>query len=93
MWGGEVENSDYKILINDKVLFHEYAATFGIPVPEMVAVYKNNRWFVKNDEVEDVTIDQLLQNLGEDRLFLKLASEGAARGVFVMKRINGRLDC
>lgn len=86
---GGAENTDYKILINDKVLFHEYASMMNIPVPEMLVVYKNNHWFIHNTEVEDNDVDMFLDNYEEDRIFVKLSSEGASRGVFPINRKGG----
>lgn len=62
---------------------------YGLPVPEMLMVYKNNHWFIRGELVTNEDINRTLQIYNEDRIFVKLASAGAATGVFVMKRVNG----
>lgn len=56
----------------------------------MLVVYKNNRWFISNREVSDIDVDKFLGSFEDNRIFLKLASEGAARGVYALKRISGK---
>lgn len=87
---GAIESSDYKILINDKVLFHEIMTQYGLPVPEMLITYKNNHWFINNKLVQLEDIDKFLSNYNENSIFIKLSSEGAARGVFVMKKVDNQ---
>ena len=83
---GGVEITPYKILINDKILCHELLTHYGIPVPKMLLVYRNNTFFIENRIVKDEEVDKMLGETIDERLFVKLSTEGAARGVFIMKR-------
>ncbi len=87
-WGGKI-SSTYDIVINDKILFHELMSYYGIPVPEMILIYKNQHFIKDNVILNEERVNELLKSHEGEKIYVKLPSAGAARGVFVMIRENG----
>ncbi len=87
---GGVENTDYKVIINDKVLFNDYLKLYALPVPDILVVYKNYHWFIDRKVATAEQVDYFLNGYEEDRIFVKLVTAGAATGVFVMKKLRGK---
>lgn len=85
---GGAESTSYSILINDKIIFHDLMTQYGIPIPKMLFVLKNNHYFVNNHIVSNDDINNILKQCKEDRIFVKLPCAGAAKGVFILKRQN-----
>ena len=87
---GGLDSSAYGIVVSDKVIFHELMQQYGIPVPHMLFVYKNNHFFAGNSIVSEEDVDRILQNTTDKRIFVKLPCAGAAKGVFLAKRVGDR---
>lgn len=85
---GGVENGPYQLLISDKILFHELMNYYGLPVPKMLFVYKNHQFFVDSELSSDESIDKILNECFDSRIFVKFPSVGAAKGVFLMERCS-----
>ena len=83
---GRARKHSLKILINDKILFHDMMSYYGLPVPKILFVFKNDSFFINNRDVTDEEIDRALCSRTDTRIFIKLPSEGAARGVFIMTK-------
>ena len=86
---GEIISSKYNIIINDKIVFHELMSYYGIPVSKMILIYKNQHFIIGNNIVKEDRVNELLKSHEGDRIYVKLPSAGAAKGVFVMIRENG----
>lgn len=85
---GGIENGPYQLLISDKILFHELMNYYGLPVPKMLFVYKNHQFFVDSELSSDESIDKILNECFDSRIFVKFPSVGAAKGVFLMERCS-----
>ena len=55
----------------------------------MLLSYKYGNWYIQNMIASDEDVDAYLQKCSEDQVFVKIATEGAARGVFKMRRSGG----
>lgn len=84
-----LDNSSYRIVVTDKILFHELMQQYGLPVPQMVFLYKNNHFFANGRIAKDEEIDQIINDCKDERIFMKLPCSGQAKGVFIAKRENG----
>lgn len=87
--GGGCESTSYKLLVNDKIIFHDIMDCYGIKVPTLLFKFYNNMFWINNKVVADKDIDDLLSSIEDERIFAKLPSAGAASGVFVMHKKNG----
>ena len=84
-----LDYSPYKVIVNDKILFHELMQSYGIPVPKILFSYKNNLFFSEGRIVDDNEIDSILANCLDERIFAKLSCSSKGNGVFLAQRANG----
>ena len=78
----------YNILLDDKVIFHDLMNYYHIPVPHVYFIFKDGHFLTPNQaqELDDATIDALLQEVAEPRLFVKRNVGGEATGVDIFSR-------
>lgn len=81
-----LENSEYAVLINDKVIFHDMMCYYQLPSSEMLFIFVNNTFLRKGMVLTDKQVDDILGTLTEDRLFVKNYTGGAASGISVFTR-------
>ena len=78
--------SKYNILIDDKIIFHDLMNYYHLPVPKVFFIYKNKKFYIDNIPVCDKSIDKVISEVVEDRIFVKRYTGGEASGVFVFKK-------
>ena len=83
---GGLESSSYRIIVNDKILFHDFMEYYELPTSKVLFAFRNNHFFINKKLVDEEAIDILLLGLKDDIVFMKLPSAGAANGVFVIKK-------
>lgn len=82
--------TDYDILINDKILFHEIMSTHDIPVPKRYFFFRNNSFYRGSHSLSHKEVDQILSEISDEKLFVKRHRGGKGKGVFMyQKRNNG----
>lgn len=76
----------YHILVDDKILFHNVMRMFNLPVPERYFVYLNDV-FRKDDMIlTDQEVDEIINRINDDRVFIKRFRGGAASGISLAVR-------
>ena len=81
-----VGSTDYDILINDKILFHDLCAAYNLPVPKLYFVFRENKFFLKNRIVDKEEINNLISNIKDELIFVKRYRGGGGSGVYVFKK-------
>ena len=78
---------EYAMLLENKIIFNDYLAYNGIPVPKVLFSYRNGRFFKKGGtELSDEAVNNLLLDSGANRIFAKKALGCCGEGVSVFKR-------
>lgn len=80
------KHREYGILLDDKIIFNELLSSYGVPVPEVLFCFKNNRFFVKGKQVQDKEVDSLLSHETTPRIFAKVATGSCANGISVFSK-------
>ena len=76
----------YHILIDDKILFHDIMRLYGLPVPERYFVYLNGCFRRNGIILSDVEVDEIINHIEDDRVFIKRFRGGAASGISLALR-------
>ncbi len=83
------KDSQYHILLDDKILFHDVMRMYGLPVPERFFVYQGGFFRRNSSIVNDAEVDEIISNITDDRVFIKRFRGGAASGVSLAIRKDG----
>ena len=85
-------DSNYCVLLDDKMIFHDLLYYYKIPVPSVFFIFKNNRFLScdQTEEYSDNVIEKMLLNITDSRIFVKRNVGGEATGVTVFTRKEGR---
>ncbi len=80
------KDSRYHILIDDKILFHNIARMYGIPVPERFFVFQDNIFCKNGQIISDMEVDEILNQITDERVFIKRYRGGAGSGISIAVR-------
>lgn len=83
-------STEYDILINDKILFHDIMESYNLPVPKLFFVFRNNKFYIKNRVVSDSKVNETIENITDDRIFAKRYRGGGGSGVFIFTKKENR---
>ena len=78
--------TQYNILIDDKILFHDIMCQYGLPVPERLFVFRDDIFRNGDRILSEKEVDSILSNYNDERIFVKKYTGGAASGISIFKR-------
>ena len=81
----------YHILLDDKILFHDVMRSYGLPVPERYFVFRNGTFIRNGCLISDNVVDEIIDRIEDERVFIKSFRGGAASGISVAMRKEGGL--
>lgn len=84
------KHSEYHLLIDDKILFHDIMTQYGLPVPTRFFTFRGGEFRHGQELLTDAEVDTIIRGISDDRIFVKKFTGGAASGVSVFtKKENG----
>lgn len=85
----------YHVLIDDKIIFHDLMTHYGLPVPTRFFTFRSGEFRNGSELMTDNEVDKIVNNINDDRIFVKKFTGGAASGVSIFtKTCKGRyVDC
>lgn len=83
-------STEYDILIDDKILFHDIMTMYELPVPKRYFTFRNNMFFIGKRVASEDEIDRIISDITDKRIFIKRYRGGEGKGIFVFsKREDG----
>lgn len=82
------KDSKYHILVDDKILFHDLMSSYGLPVPHRYFVFQNGLFKRGSNILTDRDVNDILENITDERLFIKRYRGGAASGISIARKID-----
>ena len=76
----------YHVLIDDKILFHDLMSYYNIPVPYRYFTFRRDEFRSGNEILSDEQVDSIIQQVNDNRIFVKRFTGGAASGVSIFTR-------
>lgn len=80
------KDSRYHVLIDDKILFHDLMTQYGLPVPTRYFTFRNDEFRKGDTLLSNQEVDAILNDIDDDRIFVKRFTGGAASGVSIFTR-------
>lgn len=82
------KDSRYHLLIDDKILFHDFLSYYGLPVPTRFFIFRNGQFRNGTELLTDNDVDRIISSITDDRIFVKRFTGGAASGISIFKKIE-----
>lgn len=80
------KDSSYNILIDDKNLCRDILQMYGLPVPERYFAFQDNTFRQDSRILTDIEVNNIIDNMERERVYIKRFRGGAASGIFIVER-------
>lgn len=82
------KDSRYHLLIDDKILFHDFLSYYGLPVPTRFFIFRNGQFRNGTELLTDNDVDRIISSITDDRIFVKRFTGSVALGILIFKKIE-----
>ena len=90
-WCIDDKDPRYRILIDDKILFHRIMTQWGFPIPRIYFIFKNDTFCdLNNIPIDKDQVDLILSKVNNPKIFMKRPSGGAGSGVSCFFKEKGK---